>query len=124
MQRGVDAFLATGANWRVAADIVLLGVFGGFYTVPLYAMIQSRAQPSHRSRIIAANNILNALFIIVSAAVAIVLLSAGCSIPQLFLVVGIANALAAIVLCTLVPEFAARLLAWLAMAPERLRAML
>jgi hypothetical protein len=89
MQGGVDAFLAAGANWRVAADIVLLGVFGGFYTVPLYAMIQSRAQPSHRSRIIAANNILNALFIIVSAAVAIGLLSAGCSIPQLFLVVGV-----------------------------------
>jgi MFS family permease len=124
VQGGVDAFFTAGANWRVAADIVLLGVFGGFYTVPLYAMIQSRAQASHRSRIIAANNILNALFIIVSAAVAIALLSAGCSIPQLFLVVGVANALVAIGLCALVPEFAARLLAWLAMAPERLRAML
>ena len=64
---GVAAFLAVSAHWRVAVDIVLLGVFGGFYTVPLYALIQSRSQPSHRSRIIAANNILNALFIVVSA---------------------------------------------------------
>jgi hypothetical protein len=74
---GVGSFLALGANWRVAIDIVLLGMFGGFYTVPLYALIQARSQPSHRSRIIAANNILNALFIIASAGVAIGLLAAG-----------------------------------------------
>ena len=83
---GVAAFLAAGANWRIVADIVLLGVFGGFYTVPLYALLQTRSQPSHRSRIIAANNILNALFIIVSALVAITLLHAGVTIPELFLV--------------------------------------
>jgi 1-acyl-sn-glycerol-3-phosphate acyltransferase len=110
---GVAAFVAAGAHWRVAADIVLLGVFGGFYTVPLYALIQARSAPSHRSRIIAANNILNALFIIASAAVAIALLSAGCSIPQLFLAVGVANALVAVYIYTLVPEFLMRFIAWL-----------
>ena len=112
-QGGVAAFLATAAHWRVAADITLLGAFGGFYTVPLYALIQSRSQPSHRSRIIAANNILNALFIIVSAAVAIALLQAGVSIPQLFLVVGVLNALVAAYIYTLVPEFLMRFLAWM-----------
>jgi hypothetical protein len=110
---GVTAFLAVPAHWRIAIDIVLLGVFGGFYTVPLYALIQSRSQPSHRSRIIAANNILNALFIVVSAIVAIGLLQAGVSIPQLFLVVGVMNALVAAYIYTLVPEFLMRFLAWL-----------
>jgi 1-acyl-sn-glycerol-3-phosphate acyltransferase len=110
---GVASFLAVGAHWRVAADIVLLGVFGGFYTVPLYALIQSRSAPSHRSRIIAANNILNALFIVVSAGVAIGLLAAGVTIPALFAVIGVMNAVVAIYIYTLVPEFLMRFLAWL-----------
>jgi 1-acyl-sn-glycerol-3-phosphate acyltransferase len=113
LQRGVGPFLAVPAHWRVGADIVLLGVFGGFYTVPLYALIQSRSAPSHRSRIIAANNILNALFIVASAGVAIGLLAAGVTIPQLFLVVGVMNALVAAYIYTLVPEFLMRFLAWL-----------
>jgi hypothetical protein len=110
---GVGAFVGTGAHWRIALDIVLLGVFGGFYTVPLYALIQTRSQPSHRSRIIAANNILNAVFIVVSAIVAIGLLAAGVTIPQLFLVVGVMNALVAVYIYRLVPEFLMRFLAWL-----------
>ena len=109
---GVAAFLAVGAHWRAAADIVLLGAFGGFYTVPLYALLQARSQPTHRSRIIAANNILNALFIIVSAGVAIGLLASGVSIPQLFLVVGVLNAIVAVYIYTRVPEFVVRFLGW------------
>jgi 1-acyl-sn-glycerol-3-phosphate acyltransferase len=112
-QGGVARFIAVGAHWRIAFDIVLLGAFGGFYTVPLYALLQARSQPSHRSRIIAANNILNALFIIASAVVAIGLLRAGLSIPQLFLVVGVMNALVAAYIYALVPEFLMRFLAWL-----------
>jgi hypothetical protein len=88
-------------------------VFGGFYTVPLYALIQARSQPSHRSRIIAANNILNALFIIASAGVAIALLAAGLSIPQLFLAVGVMNALFAAYIYARVPAFMAGFVAWL-----------
>jgi MFS family permease len=110
---GIAAFAATSTHWRVAIDIVLLGVFGGFYTVPLYALIQARSQPAYRSRIIAANNILNALFIVASAGVAIAMLAAGVSIPQLFLAVGVMNALVAAYLYTLVPEFAARFRIWL-----------
>src|SRR5215831_4132186 len=63
-QSGIEGFLAVGAHWRVAADLVLLGMFGGFYIVPLYALIQERSDPAYRSRIIAANNILNALFMV------------------------------------------------------------
>ena len=88
-------------------------MFGGFYIVPLYALIQQRSAPTHRSRIIAANNILNALFIVASAAVAIGLLKAGVTIPELFLVVGVMNAVVALYIYTLVPEFLMRFLAWL-----------
>jgi 1-acyl-sn-glycerol-3-phosphate acyltransferase len=106
-------FVGTLSSWRVLADVLLLGVFGGFYIVPLYALIQERSQPSHRSRIIAANNILNALFIVVSAGVAIGLLHAGLTIPQLFLAVGLLNAAVAAYIYLLVPEFLMRFLAWL-----------
>jgi 1-acyl-sn-glycerol-3-phosphate acyltransferase len=110
---GVGAFLAQPAHWRVTADLVLIGLFGGFYIVPLYVLIQERSEPSHRSRIIAANNILNALFMVASAALAIGLLAAGVSIPGLFLATGILNAFVAMYIFGLVPEFLLRFLAWL-----------
>ena len=110
---GLGAYFAKPAHWRVAADLVLIGLFGGFYIVPLYALIQERSAPSHRSRIIAANNILNALFIVVSAFIAIGLLRAGLSIPQLFLVNALMNAAVAVFIFGLVPEFLMRFLAWL-----------
>lgn len=110
---GVEYFLANHAHWRVVVDLVLLGVFGGFYIVPLYALIQERSDPAHRSRIIAANNILNALFMVASAGIALGLLKAGLSIPQLFLATGLMNAVVAIYIYSLVPEFLMRFLAWL-----------
>ncbi len=110
---GVTAFLAQPTHWRVLIDVLLLGAFGGFYTVPLYALIQSRSAPSHRSRIIAANNIMNALFMVASAGIAIGFLKAGLSIPELFLVVGLLNAAVAVYIYALVPEFLMRFLAWL-----------
>ena len=110
---GLDVFLASPAHWRVAADLVLIGLFGGFYIVPLYALIQERSAPSHRSRIIAANNILNALFMVVSAGLAVALLAAGLSIPELFLVTALMNAAVALFIYGLVPEFLMRFLAWL-----------
>ena len=110
---GLEVFLASPAHWRVAADLMLIGLFGGFYIVPLYALIQERSPPSHRSRIIAANNILNALFMVTSAGLAIALLAAGCSIPELFLVTALMNAAVAFYIYGLVPEFLMRFLAWL-----------
>jgi 1-acyl-sn-glycerol-3-phosphate acyltransferase len=110
---GVAAFLAQPAHWRVTADLVLIGLFGGFYIVPLYALIQERSEHTHRSRIIAANNILNALFMVASAGLAIALLAADVSIPGLFLATGILNAFVALYIYRLVPEFLMRFLAWL-----------
>jgi 1-acyl-sn-glycerol-3-phosphate acyltransferase len=110
---GLETFLSSSAHWHVAADLVLIGLFGGFYIVPLYALIQERSAPSHRSRIIAANNILNAVFMVASAGVAIALLGAGLSIPELFLVTGLMNAAVALYIYGLVPEFLMRFLAWL-----------
>jgi 1-acyl-sn-glycerol-3-phosphate acyltransferase len=112
-QSGIEGFLAVGAHWRVAADLVLLGMFGGFYIVPLYALIQERSYPAYRSRIIAANNILNALFMVASAGIALGLLKAGLSIPGLFLATGLMNAIVALYIYSLVPEFLMRFLAWL-----------
>jgi 1-acyl-sn-glycerol-3-phosphate acyltransferase len=109
----VSAFLATGANWRIVLDLLMIGVFGGFYIVPLYALVQARSEPSHRSRVIAGNNILNALFMVTSALFAIVMLgAAGFSIPELFLAAAILNAIVAIYIYTLVPEFLLRFLSW------------
>ena len=110
---GLDVFFASPGHWRVAADLVLIGLFGGFYIVPLYALIQERSAPSHRSRIIAANNILNALFMVASAGLAIALLASGLTIPELFLVTALMNAAVALYIYGLVPEFLMRFLAWL-----------
>jgi hypothetical protein len=110
---GVGAFLAKPGHWRVAFDLVMIGMFGGFYIVPLYALIQQRSEPAFRSRIIAANNILNAAFMVASAGVAIGLFAAGLSIPQLFLVTALMNAAVAVFIYGLVPEFLMRFLAWL-----------
>jgi len=105
--------LAQPGTWRALVDLVAIGMFGGFYIVPLYALIQSRSQPGHRSRIIAGNNILNAFFMVVAAAMGAGLLAAGLSVPQLFLVTGLLNAAVAIYIYTLVPEFLLRFLVWM-----------
>ncbi|MCP3725972.1 MFS transporter [Paraburkholderia sp. CNPSo 3272] len=108
----VGEFLRTAAHWRVLADLFLLAMFGGFYSVPLYALIQSRSAPSHRARIIAANNILNSLFMIVSALMAMTLTSAGVGIPGIFLTTALLNIVVAAYIYTLVPEFLLRFVAW------------
>jgi 1-acyl-sn-glycerol-3-phosphate acyltransferase len=111
---GLGAFLADSAHWRVLADLALLSLFAGLYSVPMYALIQMRSQPTHRARIIAANNILNAMFMIASAVIAGALLQAGFTIPQMFLFVGLANAVVAFYIFMLVPEYLLRFVAWVA----------
>ena len=110
---GLAAFLQQQGSIRVIVDVVLLGLFGGFYIVPLFALVQQRSDPEHLSRVIAGNNILNALLMVLSAIMAIVMLGAGVTIAQLFLVVAILNALVAIYIYTLVPEFLMRFLVWI-----------
>src|SRR5439155_186778 len=91
----------------------VLGIIGGFYIVPVYTPIQTRTEARHRSRVIAGNNVLNALFVVCAAVLAIVLLDRGLSIPQLFLAAALLNAAVAIYIYTLVPEFLMRFLIWL-----------
>lgn len=110
---GIGGFLDDTRHWRVLVDLFLLAMFGGFYSVPLYALIQSRCLPTHRARIIAANNILNSFFMIAASLLGVGMALAGYSIPQLFLVVGLLNAVVAIYIYTLVPEFLLRFIAWI-----------
>ena len=110
---GLGAFVAQPQHWRVMADLALLSLFAGLYSVPMYALIQMRSQPTHRARIIAANNILNALFMIASSLIAGAMLAAGFSVPQIFLFTGLANAVVAFYIFLVVPEYLLRFVAWM-----------
>ena len=89
--KGVAAFIAEPAGWRVLGDLLAIAVCGGIYIVPLYAILQSRSARTERSRAIAANNVLNALFMVLGAIAAILMLKGGLSVPMVFLVTGILN---------------------------------
>jgi len=105
-------FLENG-GWGVTIDCALIGVFGGLFIVPLYALILSRSAESHRARIIACNNILNSGFMVIASVLAIAwikLLHLG--IPQLFILAAVLNAVVATYIYTLVPEFLMRFLSW------------
>jgi len=110
---GAMALLAQPGVLRILADLVLIGVFGGLFIVPLFALIQTRCDQKHVSRTIAGMNILNAVFMVASAGVAILLLGQGFSIPELFLTTALLNAVVAVYIFSLVPEFLMRFLAWL-----------
>ncbi len=109
---GVMQFLSL-SNLRLIADVLLIGFFGGLYIVPLMALVQQRSVPEHMSRVIAGNNIFNALLMVLSAIVSIGVLSSGFTIAQLFLLVAILNALVALYIYSLVPEFFMRFMVWL-----------
>jgi 1-acyl-sn-glycerol-3-phosphate acyltransferase len=106
-------FLAAG-GWEVVLDCALIGLFGGLFIVPLYALILQRSTKSHRARIIACNNIMNAGFMVIAALLAIVWLEVlDFTIPQLFILAAVLNALVAAYIYTLVPEFLMRFLSWI-----------
>jgi len=110
---GPMSFVAQGNNVRVMFDIFMLGTFGGFYIVPLYALVQQRSDEKKRARIIAANNVLNALFMVMATAFSLFALASGLNIAELFLVIAIMNLAVAMWIFTLVPEFIMRLIVWL-----------
>lgn len=116
---GVEGFRTLGfftqpGSPRVLFDIAMIGLSGGLYIVPLYAMVQARTEDSKRARVIASNNILNALFMVFASLMGIVLLGvAGFSIPDLFLTVALMNIAIAVFIFLQVPEFTMRFLVWL-----------
>ena len=110
---GALGLMQLGSTWRVLLDLALIGIFGGFFIVPLYALVQQRSNPEHGARIIAANNIMNALFMVVGALAAAGMLAAGLSIPMLFAVAAVCNAAVALFIYGLVPEFLLRFIIWM-----------
>ncbi|HEU0277092.1 MAG TPA: MFS transporter [Rhodanobacteraceae bacterium] len=112
---GLDwlAFLGRRGNAWIAVDLALIGLFAGFFIVPLFALVQSRTPQAELSRVIAGNNIINAIFLVVAAGFGIALLAAGLTIPQVFLATAILNAAVALLIFWLVPEFLMRFVDWL-----------
>ncbi len=98
---GALVFLKDADNWRIMFDLVAIAVCGGLFIVPLYAILQSRSEVSHRSRVIAANNIINALFMVTGAVAATGMLAAGFSVPHVFLALAVGNGVVAIFVCGL-----------------------
>ncbi|MCP3924649.1 MAG: MFS transporter [Desulfobacterales bacterium] len=107
-------FLSDISNVRVLIDFFLIGIFGGFYIVPLYAIIQTRSREAVRSRVIAATNIINALFMVLAAVAGIIILTwLKFTIPQFFLIFALCNIIVAVYIYSLVPEFTMRCIVWL-----------
>jgi len=106
------AFLQAPGSWRIALDLTLIGMFAGFYVVPLFAFIQSRTPRDRLSRVIAGNNIVNALLICCAAGFGLGLGALGLGAPQIFLATAVLNALVALYIFTLVPEFVMRFITW------------
>ncbi|NOZ43517.1 MAG: acyl-[ACP]--phospholipid O-acyltransferase [Alphaproteobacteria bacterium] len=100
----VAQFLSHGVNIRILVDMVMIAVGGGVYIVPLYAIVQDQSAPSQLSRMIASNNIINSLFMTISALGSAVLISRGFTIPEVFLIAAIMNGFVAIYICKLLPE--------------------
>jgi len=108
---GIVDFMSQIGGLRIFGDLLGLAVSGGFFIVPLYAIIQSRSDEASRARIIAANNVVNALFMAAAAAVTAGLIADGVDTPALFLILAIANALVTVWICKLLPRDVLRMLA-------------
>ena len=110
---GLSAFLGILGSHRVLMDLMMIGVSGGLYIVPLYSMIQIRTRPEIRARVIAANNIMNALLMVASSLAAALMIGLfKLSIPQFFLVLVILNLIVACYIYSMVPEFVIRFMMW------------
>jgi 1-acyl-sn-glycerol-3-phosphate acyltransferase len=111
---GAVAFMKDSSHWRILFDLFMLSVSGGLFSVPLYALIQERAEATHRSRIIAANNIVNAIFMVVSALLAMALIKLfDFGVKELILTIAILNGIVALYIYILTPEFLLRFVCWI-----------
>lgn len=113
-ERDIWAFIADSANYGVLFDLLMIGIFGGFYIVPLYALIQERSDEATRAQVIALNNVMNAVFMVASALTAILMLTVfELSIPEYFLILAVMNGIVAIYVFQQVPEFVLRFCVWM-----------
>lgn len=109
----LGAFFSQANGYRLLADLLLFGVFSGFYIVPLFVMLQLRSETAHRSRMIAVNNIINALLMVIASLVVVLLTKAGFNSPQILLINALATLIAAGFLFWKMPEFIRDFLAWI-----------
>ncbi|EKO3851709.1 TPA: MFS transporter [Vibrio harveyi] len=110
----IQNFVTQSSHIRVMIDLFLVGVSGGVFIVPLYAFIQSRSEEGECAQSIAANNIMNALFMVASAAVSILILSVlEFSIVELFAILAVGNFIIAVYVYRQVPEFTQRFVSYL-----------
>jgi 1-acyl-sn-glycerol-3-phosphate acyltransferase len=109
----VGGFATSWRHWRLAADLVLVGAFGGFFIVPLLAFVQHRSDPRRLSRIIAANNIVSAFLMVVAAGAGIGLRTSGFGVPAVFVFAAVVNAVVAAYIFTVIPEFLMRFVVWM-----------
>ncbi len=109
----IQAFTAQSQHWRIMADLLLLSLFTGIYSVPMYALIQIDSKTHEVARIIAANNIINALFMIASSLIAGVMLGTGMTVPDIFFWTGVANAVVTLAIFIAEPSYLHRFAAWL-----------
>lgn len=100
----IGQFFSSFSYWRILFDLLFIAICSGLYIVPLYAIMQHDSEEKHRARIIAANNVMNALFMVIAALVTLAMLSMGFTIPQIFLVMAIANGFVAVYLYWLLPK--------------------
>ncbi len=100
----LTSYLSTFSGWHVSLDLLFLSICGGLYTVPLYAILQHRSTPSHRARVIASNNVMNSLFMVVAAVGTVVMLQLNFTVNDVFLVIAILNIFVAVYISKLLPD--------------------
>ena len=110
---GIAEYLRQPGAVRVLVDLFMIAVSAGFYTVPLMSFIQLRTPADRRSRVIAGNNIINSALMVLSSVALVVLLATGRTIQSLFFGLGVLNALVAVYIYTVIPEFLLRFVAWI-----------
>ncbi len=110
---GIQQFLENSTGRRLLLDFFLTSVFGGLFIVPLYALMQEHSHPDSRSRVIAANNVMNALFMVGASILILVFYSLGMTFPQILLAICILNAVVATYIYSIAPEFTLRFLSWI-----------
>jgi acyl-[acyl-carrier-protein]-phospholipid O-acyltransferase/long-chain-fatty-acid--[acyl-carrier-protein] ligase len=100
----IEQFIGQAPSIRILFDLFMVALCGGVYIVPLYAILQSRSDPTHTARVIASNNVMNALFMVASAILVLLMVKCEFTIPQVFLTIGLLNLVVAIYICKLLPD--------------------
>ena len=109
----LSRFFCSVPGWRIAGDMFLFALFSGLFIVPLYTLVQQRTCEHERSRVIAGNNILSALFMVAASLFLVILTQFGVTVVQIFLLLSVMNLMIALYIYTVIPEFLLRFLCWI-----------